>query len=429
MAYKTFGSPGSTVSMPSAEDMGKGNITALDWINFIVGLNKRAAGIKKEERNYYSRAITGAAQGLTANMGSDELQSALNDIDTISLKHGEKSPLRDFGMAHSNRIKGRLKIARQRENTSRNLASLRGDLNDLTNLAKAGQSYDSTEAMKILDNLNDIHTAGYAYLDKQLDYDTKALQQQAGDIYSVLSYMEQLDTMDYIKEKAGETIGIQLAEGEKGTLMKYGGKKFTKETLTRAAEDAFTAGNYAEAQKLLSTMQLEEETRGMKLAEVIRTTRPDVELAENHIKSAAKAGDIDEADKVFPTFNKLYGGVNSKVLNNPRIVENAFDELSSYLLKVAKKEEWANSPTGMADLDEYLYGGGDYGTGYKDSLIDDLTGGTYGSEDMSLAVARIINAREKMDKGYYEATGKRLIGMDRGVDELVFDFTDPHLLK
>jgi len=241
--------------------------------------------------------------------------------------------------------------------------------------------------------------------------------------------MEQLDTMDYIKEKAGETIGIQLAEAEKGIPIEYGGKTLTKETMARAAEEAFTAGNYANAKKILATMHLEEETTGMKLAEGIRLTHADVELAEDHFKKAGRAGDIDEADSVFPTFNKLYGGVNSKVLNNPRIVENAFDELSSYLLKVAKKEEWANSPTGMADLDEYLYGGGDYGTGYKDSLIDDLTGGTYGSEDMSLAVARIINAREKMDKGYYEATGKRLIGMDRGVDELVFDFTDPHLLK
>ena len=70
-----------------------------------------------------------------------------------------------------------------------------------------------------------------------------------------------------------------------------------------------------------------------------------------------------------------------------------------------------------------------YEDGNKDSFIDDLTGGTYGSEDMSLAVSRIISAREKMDKAYHEATGKRLLGMNRGADELVFHLTEPVLPK
>ena len=421
---KTFGLPGMKVSMASAEDMRSGDVNAIDWINLLVGLNQKAAVVKKQKRDYFSRAITGAAQGLTADMGSDELQSALNDIDAISLKLGENDPLRDFGQAHSNRIEGRMNIAKKRENTSRTLSSLRGELDTLTDLGKAGQKYDATEAMKILDKLNEIHTAGFSYLDKQLDYDVRELQQQSADVYSVLSYMEQLDTMDYIKEKAGETIGIQLAAAEKGVPIVYGGKTLTKETMARAAEEAFTAGNYAHAKTLLATMQLEEESAGLRLAEAIRTTHSDVELAEDHNKNAGKEGDIASEDSVFPTFQKLYGSVSTKTLSSPEMVESAFDEISSYIYKTAKAEEVWTEPGSLAELDEYLYGGPD-DSGNRDRLITDIAGGWGGSKNLSFAIERLIRVREKMDEAYFEATGKRLIGVSKDIDELVFQFSEP----
>ena len=390
----------------------------------VASMEKKAAD-KKDERNYATKIITNTISGINANMPSEQIRDAINYVEETSLADGEESPLRDFGVGAVKALSGQLALAEGREGTAESIGEAREALRAVQKSAQLGESYDPQAAQDILRGIEDTYNKNYLFLSGQtpLRASLDDLAEEAGDVYSVLAHVDVLDTLDYLQEDvtAGTQVidelgrGIQLAEEELGRPVSIGRAEVSKEQVGKMIETAITKGQWVEAQSYLKSIQVNEAVRGAAYADKVRSLKAPMSSATMILKDSG----VGDEFKNLPAFTALFAGVSEEILNNPAQTQEAFDQLTNWLYKVANKEEGVGAPGSSGELDDYLYkelSGDRLG---KDQLLIDLNSTLgFGDKQIQEATELIIGVREKLDAAYFERFGERLIGADRVSEQL-----------
>ena len=398
----------------------------------VASMTKKAAD-KKDERNYATRIITNTVSGINASMPTEQIQDAIDYVEETSLADGEDSPLRGMGIGAIKALSGQLALAQGREDTAESIGAAREALRDVQKSAQLGESYDPQAAQDILRGIEDTYNKNYLFLSGQtpLKSSLDDLAEEAGDVYSVLAHVDVLDTLDYLQEDvtAGTQVidelgrGIQLAEDERGRPVSIGRAEVSKEQVGKMIETAITKGDWVQAQSYLKSIQVDEAVRGAAYADKVRSLKAPMSAAVDILDGSG----VGDEFKKLPSFIDLFAGVSSEILDNPAQTEEAFDQLTNWLYKVANKEEGAGEPKTIGALDDYLYkelSGDRLG---KDQLLLDLNSTLgFGDEQIRDAVKLIIGVREELDKAYFEMFGRKLIGADRKSEQLgSFTITTP----
>jgi len=390
----------------------------------VASMEKKAAD-KKDERNYATKIITNTISGINANMPSEQIRDAINYVEETSLADGEESPLRDFGVGAVKALSGQLALAEGREGTAESIGEAREALRAVQKSAQLGESYDPQAAQDILRGIEDTYNKNYLFLSGQtpLRASLDDLAEEAGDVYSVLAHVDVLDTLDYLQEDvtAGTQVidelgrGIQLAEEELGRPVSIGRAEVSKEQVGKMIETAITKGQWVEAQSYLKSIQVNEAVRGAAYADKVRSLKAPMSAA---VDILAGSGVGDEFKKL-PSFIDLFAGVSSEILDNPAQTQEAFDQLTKWLHRVAYKEEVRGGPETESELDDYLYKELSGDRRGKDQLLIDLNSTLgFGDKQIQEATELIIGVREKLDEAYFQRFGQRLIGANRAPEQL-----------
>jgi len=394
------------IPLPDLDNMTEGASSGiLELANFAIKFNQNLAQEKNRERNQAAGIMTNAAQGITVNSSQEDIEGA---IDFINSTAGDDVVKQDYAESTIQRLNSTLEQRTGMDNFISTMKVTKDKLRDVTKKGREG-IYDSSGALKIMEDLESNYLDNIRHASKQPGLATmyKNDLNEARDVYNALSLMEQLDAVKYVENETA-TLFMQLPKDTKDLPVKWQDRPVSREYLSQRAQAEFDANNFTKASKILGTMLVDSQGRGMKLASDVRALNPYYDTANAQLTAITKDGLVDSEYPVLPVINDLITNANSNMILSPQEMKSAFNTISQYIYDVAKDEEWVNPPESLADLDRYL---GEY----RESLLKDLD-----SDNLSKAVENILYVREGLARAYKEAYGEDLIIQDLDLPPLTY---------
>ena len=400
------------IPLPDLDNMTEGASSGiLELANFAIKFNQNLAQEKNRERSQAAGIMTNAAQGITVNSSQEDIEGA---IDFINSTAGEDPVKQDYAESTNQRLKSVLEQRTGMDNFISTMKVTKDKLRDVTKKGREG-IYDSSGALKIMENLESNYLDNIRHASKQPGLATmyKNDLNEARDVYNAISLMEQLDAVKYVENETA-TLFMQLPKDTKDLPVKWQNQPVSRDYLSQLAQTEFDANNFTKASKILGTMLVDSQGRGMKLASDVRALNPYYDTANKQLTAISKDGLVDSEYPVIPVINDLISNANANMILSPQEIKSAFNTISQYIYDVAKDEEtfegvfWiGDAPESIIDLDRYL-------NDNRERLLKELD-----STNLSKAVENILYVREGLARAYKEAYGEDLIIEDEDL-QIIF---------